>query len=139
MSVETIARRYATALADVVLQTGESNTVRTELKTWEQMLKANEELYSVFTSPAVAHLSKEKVLESLLDRSKPHQTTANFLRVLLKNNRLTEIGEIAERFESVIAERSGRDVGRGRFGASARRRRKSGTASRSGKIDGQKS
>ena len=33
--------------------------------------------------------------------------TANFLRVLLRNNRLTELGQINERLASVLSERSG--------------------------------
>jgi F-type H+-transporting ATPase subunit delta len=52
-------------------------------------------------------LSKEKVLEGLLAKTKPAKTTANFLRVLLRNNRLTELTEINEKFAAVLAERSG--------------------------------
>ena len=107
MSVETVARRYAGALADVVLKSGETDTVQSELKTWEEMLKANRDLHNAFYNPAIAHNSKEKVLETLIERSKPSKTTANFLRVLLRNNRLTEIKEINEKFDSVVAERSG--------------------------------
>lgn len=107
MSVETIARRYANALADVVLKTSETEIVQTELKSWEQMMVSNADLANVFQNPAVAHMSKEKVLESLLKKAKPNKTTANFLRVLLRNNRLTDLGKINERFESVLAERRG--------------------------------
>jgi F-type H+-transporting ATPase subunit delta len=107
MSVETVARRYATALADVVTKNGDAQSVEAELKTWEQMMTSNTELLEVFSNPAIAHHSKEKVLENLLDRAKPSKTTANFLRVLLRNNRLTEISEINERFTSVLEERSG--------------------------------
>lgn len=107
MSVETVARRYASALADVVVKSGETQTVQTELKTWEQMMTSNKDLLEVFANPSIAHKNKEKVLENLLQRSRPNKTTANFLRVLLRNNRLTELGVINERFDSVIAERSG--------------------------------
>lgn len=107
MSVETIARRYASALADVVIKSGEIQTVQTELKSWEQMMTSSSELQEVFSNPAIAHMSKEKVLENLLARARPNKTTANFLRVLLRNNRLTELRQINERFDSVLAERSG--------------------------------
>ncbi len=107
MSVETVARRYASALADVVMKSAETETVQTELKTWEEMLGGNSDLHNAFYNPAIAHNSKEKVLESLIERSKPSKTTANFLRVLLKNNRLTEINAINEKFDSVLAERNG--------------------------------
>ncbi|MDI1240550.1 MAG: ATP synthase F1 subunit delta [bacterium] len=108
MGVETIARRYGTALADVVRKTGETETVSSELKAWEEMLASSADLRSALANPAIAHLDKEKVLESLIARSNPSKTTANFLRVLLRNDRLTELREINDKFASVLEERSGR-------------------------------
>ncbi len=107
MSVETVARRYATALADVVSKSGETETVKSELKSWEDLIKSNANLQSAFANPSIAHLSKEKVLEGLLAKTKPSKTTANFLRVLLRNSRLTELSKINEKFVSVLDERSG--------------------------------
>jgi len=107
MSVETIARRYGTALADVVLKSGETETIRAELKMWEQLTAANASLENVFRNPAINHPKKEKVLEEVIARSKPSKTTANFLRVLLRNGRLTDLSAIVKRFESVLEERSG--------------------------------
>ncbi len=107
MSVETIARRYASALADVVTNSDEVVAVQSELKSWQSMLDENAELRSAFHNPAIAHNSKERVLESLIEKSKPSKTTANFLRVLLKNNRLTEIDTISEKLDSVLDERGG--------------------------------
>jgi F-type H+-transporting ATPase subunit delta len=107
MSVETVARRYATALADVVLKSGETETVKKELKLWEDLIKSNSDLQTVFANPSIAHLGKEKVLEGLLAKTKPSKTSGNFLRVLLRNGRLTELGEINEKFASVLDERGG--------------------------------
>ncbi len=107
MSVETVARRYATALADVVIKSGEIDSVKTELKTWEEMISSNSQLQQAFSNPSIAHENKEKVLESLIAKTRPTKTTANFLRILLRNSRLTEISQINERFESVLDERSG--------------------------------
>lgn len=108
MSSETVARRYAGALADVVLKTGETDTVKNELKIWEQLIGTNLELETAFRNPSVAQLNKENVLNGLLDKTKPTRTTANFLRVLLRNSRLTDLGEINKRFDAVLEERSGR-------------------------------
>jgi F-type H+-transporting ATPase subunit delta len=107
MSNETVARRYATALADVVVKSGETGTVTSELNAWVQMITTNAELENVLRNPVVQHIKKEKVLESLLERVKPSKTTANFLRILLKNDRLADIGTINERFLQVLEERSG--------------------------------
>ncbi len=107
MSVETIARRYATALADVVLKSGETEAVKSELKSWEVLIDSNENLQTVFGNPSIAHLNKENILDGLLSKTRPSKTTANFFRVLLKNSRLTELGHINTRFAAVLEERSG--------------------------------
>jgi F-type H+-transporting ATPase subunit delta len=107
MSNETVARRYASALADVVVKSGETEVVKNELKSWEELVNSNANLQDAFANPAIAHLSKEKVLDSLLEKAKPTKTTANFLRVLLRNSRLTELRQINEKFASVLEERSG--------------------------------
>ena len=107
MSVETVARRYAIALADVVTKTGDAQSIQTELKTWQEMLDSNSSLHEIFGNPSIAHKSKENVLENLIERTKPSKTTANFLRILLRSSRLTNLGKINERLASVLEERSG--------------------------------
>ena len=110
MSAEAVARRYGAALADVVMKSGETETVRAELKSWEAMLNTNEELRSVFSNPAVAHLDKESILNKLIAKAQPGRTTANFLKVLLRNGRIGELREIIERLEAEVEERSGNVV-----------------------------
>ena len=107
MANETVARRYASALADVVLKSGEAETVKSELKVWEEMMESNAELTNAFRNPAIAHLSKEKVLEQLIAKASPTKTTTNFLRVLLQNGRISDLADINARFAVVLEERSG--------------------------------
>lgn len=107
MSVETVARRYANALADISVKSGGSAPVKAELKSWQEMLDTNNELRQVFHNPSIPQESKEKILESLILKAGPSKTTANFLRVLLKNKRLTELGAINKRFDLVLDERGG--------------------------------
>ncbi len=107
MSTETVARRYSAALADVVLQAGDVDTVRDELAGWHRIFDENPNLSNVFSNPSITHLNKQNLLEELIARSAPTKTTANFLRILLKNDRLNEIGEINRRFASVLEERKG--------------------------------
>ncbi len=107
MSVETIARRYATALADVAVEKNETDVVKSELKAWEDLIRSNIELNRAFGNPSITHAKKEGVLEALLKKTAPTKTTANFLRVLLRNSRITDLSDINERFVSVLEERSG--------------------------------
>ena len=107
MSVQTVARRYAFALADVVLERGEAREVQEELKAWEQMLQSHDNLRVAFANPTIPLEQKRAVLNRLLDLSKPRATTTNFLKVLLQNQRLTELGEINKKFDQVLDERAG--------------------------------
>jgi len=47
------------------------------------------------------------VLKTLLERAKPRPTTANFLKVLLQNQRLTELPEINRKFADTLDVRAG--------------------------------
>jgi F-type H+-transporting ATPase subunit delta len=107
MSTETIARRYSAALADVVSKTGETDAVKAELAAWGDMFSSSTDLQNVFSNPTVPHFAKERLLEDLIARTKASKTTANFVRVLLQNGRLTDLGDINERFATVLDERSG--------------------------------
>ena len=84
MSSQTAARRYATALADVIIERGEERIVQSELDEWEKMISSNEALFEAFSNPTVAYEQKQSVLERLIARTKVRPTTANFLRLLLR-------------------------------------------------------
>lgn len=107
MSVQTVARRYAVALADVVIVKGEARQVQEELSAWEMMMQANEPLLEVFRNPTVPYEQKRKVLTALIARARVRPTTANFLQVLLQNQRLGDLSEVNKRFAQVLDERSG--------------------------------
>ena len=107
MSVQTVARRYASALADVVLERGEAREVQEELLAWEKMFQASPVLPEVFRNPTIPLDKKRAVLNKLIDRSKPKPATANFLKVLLQNQRLTDLGEINQKFAEILDLRAG--------------------------------
>ena len=107
MSLQTIARRYATALADVAIDRHEEREVQKELDQWATMIEAHPQLKEVFANPTIIYDHKTKVLEDLIARSRVRETTASFLRVLLKNQRLSQLREIAARFGLILDERGG--------------------------------
>ena len=107
MSVQTVARRYASALADVVLQRREAVEVHAELTAWEQMIQSSPNLQEVFRNPTIALDKKRALLNKLIERTRPRPTTVNFLKVLLQNQRLTELGEINRKLAEVLDERAG--------------------------------
>ncbi len=107
MSSQAVARRYATALADVVLSHGEANEVRNELIEWESLIKSSPLLQEVIQNPTIPYEQKQKVIKDLIARTKVRPTTANFLQVLLRNQRLSDLPEINRRFALLLDERAG--------------------------------
>jgi F-type H+-transporting ATPase subunit delta len=91
----------------VVIESGEALEVQQELKTWEQMLQSHDELRTAFANPTIPLDQKRAVLNRLIELSRPRKTTINFLKVLLQNQRLTELSEINTRFDQVLDERAG--------------------------------
>src|SRR6266550_3119806 len=108
MSVQTVARRYASALTDVVLESGEAREVQEELVAWEKMFQASPVLPEVFRNPTIALDKKRAVLNKLIERARPGPTTENFLKVLLQNQRLPELGDINRKFAELLDVRAGR-------------------------------
>lgn len=107
MSSQTVARRYASALADVIVAQAEEPDVREELAAWEKMISANARLLEAFSNPTVAYEQKAKVLNELISRTKVRPTTANFLRILLKNQRIAALSQVNAKLAQILDERSG--------------------------------
>ena len=105
--------------ADVVLNSGETDIVKTELTQWATMIDSNAELGDVFDNPAIPHAQKEKILESLIATVRPSKTVGNFLRILLKKWAAfcDRCDQRAVRCRARRAKRSG--DGRGHFGTRA--------------------
>jgi F-type H+-transporting ATPase subunit delta len=107
LSLQTVARRYASALADVVIERKEEREVQQEIDQWASMIESSPELKEAFANPTVAYDKKRKVLEALITRTRVRPTTASFLRVLLRNQRLAQLNDVGERFGHVLDERGG--------------------------------
>lgn len=107
MSSQTIARRYSVALADVVSKSGEASEVQNELRQFQQMMEESPALGQALANPAVAFDQKYRLVETLIARTNPRPATANFLRILLKNQRISDLAVINERFAAVLDERAG--------------------------------
>jgi F-type H+-transporting ATPase subunit delta len=107
VSSQTVARRYASALADVIIERGEGAQVLAELAAWEGMILENGPLLEAFSNPTVPYEQKGKLLNELIARTKVLSTTANFLRILLKNQRLADLPQVNAKLAQVLDERAG--------------------------------
>lgn len=107
MSLQTIARRYAVALADVVTARNEAREVQEELSTWEEMMRTSPQLVEVFRHPTIPYEQKRRLVNTLIERTRVRPVTANFLQVLLQNHRLADLGEINRSFTQELDRRAG--------------------------------
>lgn len=110
MSVQGIARRYAVALADVVSAAPDKNlavSTRDELAQWSRMMGDNKSLRDVFRTPTVPYEQKQNLLETLLSRAGVQPVVGNFLRVLLRNQRLGDIEDINQAFANELNVKAG--------------------------------
>jgi F-type H+-transporting ATPase subunit delta len=107
LSSQVVARRYASALADVAIAGDEEREIQDELIAWESMIESNPQLQEIFGNPSIPYEQKKTVLNEIIKRTKVRRVTANFLQILLRNQRLTELGEINKRLTSVLDERAG--------------------------------
>lgn len=102
-----MSRRYALALADVLSGGGQERTIQDELISWERMISSNPELREAFANPTIPYEQKKGVLNELIAKTKVNPITANFLQILLKNQRLTVLGAINSRLATVLDDRAG--------------------------------
>ncbi|MBI3950216.1 MAG: F0F1 ATP synthase subunit delta [Acidobacteria bacterium] len=94
MSVGKVAQRYAKALVDLVLEKDQQAVVQEELSAYNELMHQTPEMQAVFANPAISKSQKERILQWLLQRTKPSPLVENFLRLLLKNKRLHNLGEM---------------------------------------------
>lgn len=107
MRIGKAAQRYARALVDLVIEEGQEAVVQEELKSFSELMQQMPELLAVFANPAISKHQKQQVLQSLLERAQPSQITENFLRLLMKNDRLHQLGEMFTAFLQVLDDRMG--------------------------------
>ncbi|MGH7247030.1 MAG: ATP synthase F1 subunit delta [Pseudomonadota bacterium] len=102
-----LANRYARALADVAGETGNYRATLAELDAFLGVYRESAELREVLDSPAVPELKKLRVLDAILRRLGAELSASNFLRVLVRNYRMSFLPEMREAFRKVADERLG--------------------------------
>jgi F-type H+-transporting ATPase subunit delta len=102
-----VANRYARALADVVARTGDYRAVVRELEDFVGVYRESVELRDLFETPAVSLGEKARVLEVILARLGISKTSANFLRVVLRNYRMKVLEEMVQAFRKIANQRLG--------------------------------
>jgi len=102
-----IANRYARALADVVGETSDYRRALDDLEAFRGAYGESTELRDLFEAPAVPQSAKLRVLDAILHRLGTSLAAGNFLRVLVRNYRMSHFEEIYQAFRRIANERLG--------------------------------
>jgi F-type H+-transporting ATPase subunit delta len=100
--------RYASAFLDVVtdakLDTAAIDRQLTDfLATWQE----SRELREVFVNPAIPAAQKVAVLDKLNEKLEMQRELRNLIAVLIQNDRIGSVAEVAAAYRSLLQERMG--------------------------------
>lgn len=108
MVLVSIARRYARALLEVALETGNADAVLAELEALAQKMDEVPELRVLMESPAFTRPQRAQVLEAIADEHGFSGVTKNFLRLLLDRDRTTHLPMIVRIYRELADVAAGR-------------------------------
>ena len=106
MNKSTIGRRYASALFQLLDQSG-IEPARSALGALQKGLEENPALKHVLASPVFNFEEKQAVLKELSQRMQAPPVMRDFLTQLLKNNRAILLPEISESFAELADQQQG--------------------------------
>jgi len=102
---DIIARRYAKALFSITKNDKETGAVKNELDALSNLIEANKEIRSFIFNPIFGKKDKEKILTSALQKIGGADITKNFIKLLLKKDRIKYLREVVENFSNLIIEK----------------------------------
>jgi F-type H+-transporting ATPase subunit delta len=103
-----VAGRYARAFAEVVADHNvDGAKALEELSQFAALVQQSHELHNVLLNPAVEQKQKLSLLDAIMKRMGGGKLLRNFIAVLIDHKRISQIGEIAERFKQELDQRMG--------------------------------
>lgn len=103
-----LVSRYARAFADVVSAAGlDATAIEHQMNDFLATWNASPELRSLLVNPAVAAAQKIEILDKLSARMSLLKELRNLIAVLIRNDRIAQVGEVFEAYRQELQERSG--------------------------------
>lgn len=100
--------RYAQAFLDVVTERKlDTATLETQFADFEATLAGSPELQTFFANPAVAAVQKVAILDKLNEKLGLQKELRNLLAVLINNDRIGLVREVAASYRALLQQRLG--------------------------------
>jgi F-type H+-transporting ATPase subunit delta len=104
----TLAKRYATALADLAEEQNILDVVGNDLQLLNELFKNDPPLHTTLTSPATEQNRQQQILDIIQEKAAFSTLSSNFLNVLIRKRRMPLITMIIGAFNRILETRSGR-------------------------------
>jgi len=105
--LSAIAKRYATAFADVAIVRENVAAARAQFESFADAYAESADLRRFLSSPAIDRESKQAVLEKIAARLGLSETVRNFIYVLVDHRRTEILEDIRQAIEAELNEREG--------------------------------
>ncbi|MBK5258451.1 MAG: ATP synthase F1 subunit delta [Thermoanaerobaculia bacterium] len=105
--IRRFARPYARALMDVAGSPQAANAVRGELMRFEAAMTMSAELRALYGNPGITSDQKMAIAQQLAKKMKLGELSVKFLEVLVRSNRINDLGAILEGIHHAVNEAMG--------------------------------
>ncbi|NWG70014.1 MAG: F0F1 ATP synthase subunit delta [Parvularculaceae bacterium] len=106
-AVSAIAQRYADALFDLALDTGELESVERDMAALRRAIAASADLRKMLRSPVYDRDAQARAVSAIADKAGFSQLVRNFLGLVAKNRRLFALESITAAFAARMAAHRG--------------------------------
>lgn len=104
---EAVARRYASALADVALEQIKADKVKADFSTFVEAFYTSSDLQNVLETPAVGPEQKHKVIAKLAEKMVLDPAVRNFIYLIVDHRRTELLREVQQALAEEMNSRLG--------------------------------
>lgn len=105
MLTSKVAKRYAQGLLDFSAETGSVQSIFDEMKDVIKIMEQSKELNSFFATPFIDAKKKQNAATQIFDKFS--QTTKNFINLVIKQGRETQLKNIAQEYINKVEDING--------------------------------
>ncbi|MBF0161535.1 MAG: ATP synthase F1 subunit delta [Magnetococcales bacterium] len=108
MHESTLAKRYATALAELAVEHNILEAVGAELNSFLDLFRTTPALRFLLTSPTAERRDQHAALALFLEHAEPAKVTSSFLKLLVDKRRMVLLESIVAAYNGNVDSRIGR-------------------------------
>ena len=108
MQSGSLARRYAKAIFEIGVATGNLDKFGIDIRALAHAMRDSHELVTALSNPAIRREDRRKVIEALLAAIGAHSITRNVVHLLLDRERMQSLPYISRELDAMIEAKAGR-------------------------------